>query len=45
MKFTVNLVCNVIMNTSALVIMGYIADDVVKIKIVERIIKTQSCCH
>ena len=38
-KFTVNLVCNVFMNTVAMVIMGYFAPEVFWVKIVARIVK------
>ena len=38
-KFTINLVCNVFMNTAAMVIMGYFAPEVFWVKIWERIIK------
>ena len=38
-KFTVNLVCNVFMNTVAMVIMGYFAPEVFWVKIAARIVK------
>lgn len=38
-KFTINLVCNIVMNTSVQVIMGYYAPEVFWLKIWERIIK------
>lgn len=38
-KLTINLVCNVFMNTTAMVIMGYFAPEVFWVKIGERIVK------
>ena len=38
-KFTVNLVCNVFMNTVAMVIMGYFSPEVFWVKIAARIVK------